>query len=146
MNHSWWYCLHFSFLGWRCIFLSAILEACIVLVPERRDKEIVSFHIHSKDWAMLCKVIGQEVHVVGVMFWPIISVCVYWTFVSHLGIELGTSRTEAAHWSTAVIFPSRLNRKILQANNRLKQVKFNLLETYFWHHNINKTTSKLVLK
>ena len=39
-----------------------------MLVPERRDKEIVSFNVHSKDCAMLCKVTGQEVHVVGVMF------------------------------------------------------------------------------
>ena len=35
------------------------LEAGVVLVPERRDKEIVSFHVLSKDCAMLCKVIGS---------------------------------------------------------------------------------------
>lgn len=39
-----------------------------MLVPERSDQEIVSFHVHFKDCVMLCKVIGQEVHVVGVMF------------------------------------------------------------------------------
>ena len=42
------------FFGWRCIILTAVFKVCIVLVPNKKKTEIISYYVHSRVYVLHC--------------------------------------------------------------------------------------------